>query len=107
MPPQTFKRFQRAAKTEVIRDIDKISEKLDSFDKSTLSSLFKPAELRQLRTFSEEIVKLNSTGVQQALSKQSVPQSFLRDLIDRNDSAGVDFQIPGNSERFTSRTHLV
>lgn len=90
MPNEDFKEFQGSFKTGLIEKADDITKTLDSFDKPTLNILLSPGERAMFRKIGKDIDRLNSTGIQKVLDRQSRAGSIIKDLLYKNDTGSVD-----------------
>lgn len=91
MPGQRWGRFQEAARTEILRKGTQrgLGEYLDTFDKQTLNLLISPFDQMQLRNAGRQFERLERSGVRRAMEQQSRDAAFARQLVDRQDTRGL------------------
>lgn len=82
IPPDQFRVFQDAVKTDLISsgNIDKLSTRLDAFDKATLDLLFEPADQRALAVTAANWEKLQSLQIQDVLARQKTQAGIINEL---------------------------
>lgn len=81
---------QNRFKTHLMNDPFAITKTLDAYDEPTLRLLVPPSERGAIRAAGKAFDKLERTGIREAMEKQTQTQAFVRQLIDRSDTAGVD-----------------
>jgi hypothetical protein len=85
----TMRQVTDAFKLDLANDLSNFTTRWKAFDKETLRRLFTPEEIKLFDQISVDLARLSSTGIEQALETQSRNRLFVRELIDRKDSAGV------------------
>ncbi len=85
----TMRKVTDAFKKDMADDLGNFTQVFESFDKETLRKLLTPEEIKLFGNISTQLQRLGSTGIDQALEKQARNRLFVRDLINRTDSAGV------------------
>lgn len=86
---KSMRQVTDAFKKDLASDLNSFSEKLSAFDPETLKRLLSPDEIKRFGEIGEGLARLDSTGIQTALQEQTRNRAFVRDLITRDDTAGV------------------
>jgi hypothetical protein len=90
MPADKWRAFQDSAKAEFLSNPEKLTSRLDKFDKETLESLFTPVDIIDLRFVGSKIDDLNRIGIKDVVRDQVSVVQAISDLTIRKDKAGLD-----------------
>lgn len=89
IPTRNYQQLQQAFRGNLLRDPANIARRLDEFDDVTLSLLMSPTDQAGLRAVGQRFAQLQQSGIQEALRQQSRNTQLVAQLIERNDSAGL------------------
>lgn len=85
-----FRVFQDSVMADFLapQNINKLTQRLDDFDKETLDLLIPPAEQPALRQVGVEIDRLNQANIIGSIRRQEDVAAAIGEMVDRSDSAG-------------------
>lgn len=90
MPADRYRAFQDSVKSDFLSDPERITARIDKFDKETLNALFTPVDISDLRFVGNKIDELNRIGIKDVVRDQVSVVRAISDLTIRNDKAGLN-----------------
>lgn len=88
--PEHFQRFTEAFRADLLKEPGNITARLNAFDQPTLNVLLTREQQSVMRSAGRQIDRLTSTGVQQARRNQTEIRGFFNDVLDNQNTAGVN-----------------